>query len=149
VARHPARGVKSRLREVIEMVTEPPQYDPAGGQPHAPGPPQPPPPAAALPPVTDRRAPERRSRAPRVGELRPEDRTQFARTAAAAAMAFCGGLFVLFVFFWALGAIDVTDAVAATAVAVVLALIWLGGFLYRRGQEEPELIRRDRERRGF
>jgi Flp pilus assembly protein TadB len=99
---------------------------------------------APLPPVTDRRAPERRS-----FDRREEDRAQLARTGAAAAMAICGGLFVLFVFFWALGAIDVKDAVAATIVAVVLALVWLAGFLYRRRQEEPLLIRRDRERRGF
>jgi anti-sigma-K factor RskA len=114
------------------LVTEPPQYDPAAA---------PPPPP---PPVADRRSPERRSY-----DRRAEDRAQITRTAAAAAMAICGGLFVLFVFFWALGAIDVKDAVAATAVAVVLALVWLGGFLYRRNQEEPLLIRRDRERRGF
>ena len=97
-----------------------------------------------LPPVADRRAPERRT-----FDRREEDRAQLARTAAAAAMAICGGLFVVFVFFWALGAIDVKDAVAATVVAVVLALVWLAGFLYRRRQEEPLLIRRDRERRGF
>jgi hypothetical protein len=64
-------------------------------------------------------------------------------------MGICGGLFVVFLFFWALGAIDVTDAVAATVVAVMLALVWLGGFLYRRRHEEPPLIRQDRERRGF
>jgi hypothetical protein len=111
------------------MVTEPPpQYDPG----------------AVPPPVADRRAPDRRSY-----DRREEDRAQFARTAAAAAMAICGGLAVLFVFFWALGAIDVKDAVAATVVAVVLTLVWLEGFLYRRRQEEPLLIRRDRERRGF
>src|SRR3954451_15700757 len=110
------------------MVTEPPQHDPA----------------AALPAVADRRAPERRSY-----ERPVEDRTQLARNAAAAAMALCGGLFVLFVFFWALGAIDVKDAVAATVVALLLALVWAAGFLYRRRQEGPPLLRRDRERRGF
>ena len=110
------------------MVTEP-QYDPAVMPP---------------PPVADRRAPERREYS-----RREEDRTQLLRTSAAAAMAICGGLAVLFVFFWALGAIDVKDAVAATIVAVVLALIWLAGFLYRHRQEETLLIRRDRERRGF
>src|SRR3954452_24723903 len=110
------------------MVLEPPQHDPV----------------SALPPVTDRRAPERRSY-----ERRAEERTQLSRVLAPAAVALCGGLFVLFVFFWALGAIDVTDAVAATAVAIVLALVWLGALLYRRAQEEPLLIRRDRERRGF
>ena len=111
------------------MVTEPPQYDPTAAPPH----------------VADRRAPERRSFERPVDEERPE----LGRTVAAAAMALCGGLFVLFVFFWALGAIDVKDAVAATVVAVVLALVWLVGFLYRRRQEESSLIRRDRERRGF
>jgi Flp pilus assembly protein TadB len=113
------------------MVRKPTQYEPA----------MPPPPP---PPVADRRAPERRSY-----DRRDEDRAELARTAAAAAMAACGGLFVVFVFFWALGAIDVRDAVAATIVAVLLALVWLAGFLYRRRQEEPLLIRRDRERRGF
>ena len=97
------------------------------------------------PPVADRRAPERRSSF----ERPDEERVDYYRTAAAAAMAFCGGLAILFVFFWALGAIDVGDAVAATIVAVVLALVWLAGYLYRRRQEEPLLIRRDRERRGF
>jgi fatty acid desaturase len=117
------------------MVTEPPQYDHA-----AQAPPPPPPPA-----VADRRAPDRRS-----FDRRAEDRTEFARTAAAAAMAICGGLALLFVFFWALGAIDVKDAVAATIVAVVLAGVWMAGFLYRRRQEESrEVLRRDRERRGF
>lgn len=112
------------------MVTEPPQYDPSA---------LPPP-----PPVADRRAPERRAY-----DRGAEDRAQLVRTAAAAAMAICGGLAVLFVFFWGLGAIDVKDAVAATIVAVVLALVWIAGFLYRRRREEPLLIRRDRERRGF
>jgi hypothetical protein len=113
------------------MATQPPQFDPATAPPQ-------------LPAVPDRRAPERRSY-----ERSAEDRTRLARTAAAAAMGICGGLFLLFVFFWALGAIDVKYAVAATIVAVVLALVWLTGFLYRRRQEEPPLLRRDRERRGF
>jgi fatty acid desaturase len=98
-----------------------------------------------LPPVADRRAPERRSGYERADE----PRIDYARTAAAAAVAFCGGLVIVFLFFWALGAIDVGDAVAATIVAVVLALVWLAGHLHRRRQEEPLIIRRDRERRGF
>lgn len=113
------------------MASERPQYEPTA----------PPPPAPA---VADRRAPERRAY-----DRREEDRARLLRTAAAAAMAICGGLFVVFVFFWALGAIDVKDAVAATIVAVVLALVWLTGFLYRRRQEEPPLLRNERERRGF
>lgn len=112
-----------------------------------PGPPQaaPPPP----PPVADRRAPERRAY-----HRRAEDRAQFARVAAAAAMAICGGLAVLFVFFWALGAINVKNAVGATVVAVVLAVVWLAGLLYRRKQIQGDLVaqrvsKQDRERRGF
>jgi hypothetical protein len=111
-----------------------------------PGPPDAGPPP---PPVADRRAPERRAYS-----RRAEDRAQLARVAAAAAMSICGGLAVLFVFFWALGAIDVKDAVAATVVAVVLAGVWLAGFLYRRRLVEADLLARrvvkqDRERRGF
>jgi hypothetical protein len=115
------------------MVTDDP-YEPAA---------VPPPP---LPPVADRRSPERRSDTSIAAEA-----PQFARTAAAAAMALSGGLAVLFLFFWVLGAIDVTDAVAATVVAVVLALIWVGGFVFRRrlDQDARDLLRRDRERRGF
>jgi hypothetical protein len=109
------------------MVTEPPTYDPA-----------------ALPAVADRRAPERRSY-----DRVDEERVLVARTAGAAAIAFCGGLFVVFVFFWALGAFSVTNAVAATLVAMLFALVWLAAYLYRNRQEEPPLIRRDRERRGF
>jgi protein-S-isoprenylcysteine O-methyltransferase Ste14 len=99
--------------------------------------------------VADRRSPERRAY-----DRRAEDRAQFIRTAVAAAMAICGGLAVLFVFFWALGAIDVKDAVAATIVAVVLAGVWLAGFLYRRRLIHEDLTaqrvsKQDRERRGF
>jgi fatty acid desaturase len=101
----------------------------------------------ALPPVTDRRAPERRkhpyARPPRQLEADP-------RTALAAGVAFCGGLVLVFVFFWALGAFDVGDAVAAASVVVLLALVWLAFHLYRRGHEDShDVIRRERERRGF
>jgi high-affinity Fe2+/Pb2+ permease len=101
------------------------------------------------PPVADRRAPERRDH-----HRRAEDRAQFARVAAAVAIAICGGLAVLFVFFWALGAINVKDAVGATIVAVVLAAAWLSGLLYRRRHIQADmaaqrLSKQDRERRGF
>jgi protein-S-isoprenylcysteine O-methyltransferase Ste14 len=109
------------------MVMEPPQSDPSG-----------------LPAVADRRAPERRSHP----EQRPE-RAFDARTAVAVGAALCGGLVLVFVFFWALGAVDVTDAVATTSVVMLLALVWLAVYLYRSRQEETDVIRRDRERRGF
>jgi hypothetical protein len=111
----------------VPMVTEQPHYDRTG-----------------LPPVADRRAPERRS------YQRPRPDGVFdARTAVAVGAALCGGLVLVFVFFWALGAVDVTDAVATTSVVVLLALVWLVVYLYRSRQEETLLIRRDRERRGF
>lgn len=100
-------------------------------------------------PVADRRAPERRSY-----DRRAEDRAEFIRVAASAAMAICGGLAILFVFFWALGAIDVKNAVAATVVAVVLAAVWLTGLLYRRrsldvDEDVQRTAKHNRERRGF
>jgi len=112
------------------MASEPRQHDEAG----------------ALPLVTDRRAPERRSRpyAPPGRELEFEP-----RTALAAAVAFCGGLVIVFIFFWALGAVDVGEAVATTSVIVLLALVWLAFHLYRSRQDESHVIRRERERRGF
>lgn len=120
------------------MAGEPPQREPL-----------PPPP---LPAVADRRAPEGRRAHPRgrPAPLPPADPPTLTRTAAAAALALCGGLAILFLFFWAFGAVDAGDAVVATAVAFVLALVWLGGFLYRRrALEAREVTRRDRERRGF
>ena len=99
------------------------------------------------PPVTDRRAPERRS-GPHLG--RPARQSDFdPRTALAAGVAFCGGLVVVFIFFWALGAVDVGEAVATTSIVVLLALVWLAFYLYRSRQEETHEIRRERERRGF
>jgi preprotein translocase subunit Sec61beta len=100
-----------------------------------------------LPPVADRRTPEGRrrrySRSRRELDLDP-------RKVLAAGVAFCGGLVLVFVFFWALGAFDVGNAVAAASVVVLLALVWLAFHLYRSRQEEShDVIRRERERRGF
>jgi predicted membrane-bound mannosyltransferase len=53
------------------------------------------------------------------------------------------------VFFWALGAVNIKDAVISTIVAVVLALVWLAGFLYRHRVESQTGRLRERERRGF
>ena len=97
------------------------------------------------PPVADRRAPERREGYAR----REEDRTQVARTAIVAASSICGGLAVLFVFFWLLGAVKVEDAIASTVSAVVLAAVWIAGFMYRHRVESHQARVRERERRGF
>ena len=102
-----------------------------------------------LPPaaVEDRRAPDRRQTSGR----RSTDRSDLIRTAGNAALGICGGLAVLFLFFWALGAIDAGDAVAATIIAILLALAWVGGFVYRQRHElEARPVNRaNRERRGY
>ena len=105
--------------------------------PHAQTPPPP-------PPVADRRAPERRAY-----QRREEDRTQLVRTAVVAATSVCGGLAALFLFFWAIGAVDVKNAAASAIAAVVLAAVWVAGFLYRRRHESVVFQQHERERRGF
>ena len=121
------------------MAAEPPITEP-------PPPPGTPPPAVEVP--VERRAEERR------GYLRrTEDREilqqERLRSALAALMAVCGGLAVVFLFFAVMGAVDVGDAIAATIIAVVLALIWLSGFVYRARTGAVRLQQGDRERRGF
>ena len=115
------------------MTVQPPGYEPQAA---------PPPPP---PPVQDRRAPERRDGRPR----RAEDRAQLVRTAIVAATSICGGLAILFLFFALLGTIDFKDAIGSVIVAVILALVWLAGFVYRHRQENGPAIRHERERRGF
>jgi hypothetical protein len=114
---------------------------------------EPPPPPGVQPPSAGAPGPERRAEE-RAGYLRrTEDREILARervrAAVAALMAVCGGLAVVFLFFAAMGAVDLGDAVAATIIALVLALIWLSGFLYRQRTGAVRLQRPDRERRGF
>ena len=102
---------------------------------------------ATEPPVFEerRRVPDRRQ-----GERRAEDRSRYLRTAAAAAIGICGGLALMYLFFAALGAIDVEDALGATAVAVVMGLVWVGGYFVRhREASSAAADRLDRERRGF
>ena len=94
-----------------------------------------------------RRTPDRRQ-----GGRRAEDRLRFFRNAAAAAVAICGGLVLIYLFFGAVGAVDFTEAVVATSVAVAMAAIWLGVYWYRRRALDakprgPRAL--DRERRGF
>jgi len=101
----------------------------------------------AGPPVFEerRRTPERRRR-----DRRAEDHTRFVRTGAAAAIAICGGLVVVFLFFAAIGAFRFRDAAAATLVTIVMATVWLAGYWYRHrsiGPRGPSPV--DRERRGF
>ena len=102
---------------------------------------------ATEPPVFEerRRIPDRRQ-----SERRAEDRSRYLRTAAAAAVGICGGLALVYLFFAAFGAIDVEEALGATAVAVVMGLVWVGGYFVRHreaGGGVPD--RAERERRGF
>jgi amino acid transporter len=91
----------------------------------------------------------------RIPDRRRTDRaavgqSPYLRTAAAAAAGLCGGLALVFLFFAALGSIDLAEAVGATAVAVVLALVWVGFVVLRRREPGDELADRiERERRGF
>ena len=101
------------------------------------------------PPVVEerRRTPDRRQL-----ERRVEDRSRYLRTAAAAAVAICGGLAIVYLFFAAFGAIDLEEALAATVVAIVMGLVWLGGYFVRHRQADRALgqyERLNRERRGF
>jgi hypothetical protein len=102
------------------------------------------------PPVVEerRRTPDRRQL-----ERRAEDRSRYLRTAAAAAVAICGGLSIVYLFFAAFGAIDIEEALAATVVAVVMGVVWLGGYFVRHRQASgpglPPTERLNRERRGF
>jgi hypothetical protein len=99
------------------------------------------------PPVFEerRRTPDRRQTG-----RRAEDQIGFLRTAAAAAVAICGGLVIIYLFFGAIGAVDFKDAAAATIVTVVMAGVWLGGYWYRQRTMGPRGVSpMDRERRGF
>jgi hypothetical protein len=102
---------------------------------------------AAEPPVFEerRQMPDRRQ-----ASRRAEDQTHFLRVGAAAAVAVCGGLVVIYLFFGAIGAVDFVAAAAATVVAVVMGAVWIGGYWYRQRTIDPRApSRMDRERRGF
>ena len=99
------------------------------------------------PPVFEerRRVPDRRQ-----GDRRAEDRSRFLRTAAAAAIAICGGLVVVYLFFAAIGAFSFNDALAATITAIVLAAVWFAGYWFRhRSAGTRDVAQYERERRGF
>lgn len=104
---------------------------------------------ATDPPVVEerRQVPDRRQY-----ERRSEDRSRLLRNAAAAAIAVCGGLAILYLFFAALGAVDIEEAAVATGVAVVMGLVWVGGYYarHRAAEAAPRATdQHNRERRGF
>src|SRR6476659_10232272 len=93
---------------------------------------------------------DRRTGDDRRGGLRREaDRAERMRELAAFAIAMCGGLAVLFLFFVVIGTVQIGDAVAATVVAILLALVWLYFFWRRMKTDALRVQRPDRERRGF
>lgn len=94
-----------------------------------------------------RRVPDRRQ-----AERRAEDNSRYLRTAAAAAVAICGGLAVVYLFFAAIGAVNLKNALAATITAVVLGLVWFAGYWVRHrsaGGRSSAIAPEERERRGF
>ena len=102
------------------------------------------------PPVLDQHGapagpqPERRAHV-----RREEDHGNLLRAVISLLVAVCGGLAAIFLFFAAMGAIDLGDAIAATVIAVVMGLVWFGGFYYRHRTQAGRTQWRDRERRGF
>jgi hypothetical protein len=102
------------------------------------------------PPVLDQHSapagppPERRAYV-----RREEDQGNLLRAVVSLLFAICGGLAAIFLFFALMGAIDMGDAIAATVVAIVMGLVWFGGFYYRHRTQAGRTQWRDRERRGF
>ena len=105
------------------------------------------------PPVLDQQgAPAGAQPERRAYTRREEDHGNLLRAVVSLLFAICGGLAAIFLFFAVMGAIDFGDAIAATVIAVVMGLVWFGGFYYRHRAQASETRlaeRRDRERRGF
>lgn len=80
---------------------------------------------------------------------RTEDRGERFRSLAAGLLALCGALSVIYFLFAALGAVDIGEAAVGSAIAVVLALLWLAGAWQRARSGGGFATRGDRERRGF
>ncbi len=89
---------------------------------------------------------ERRSSIP---GRRHADRNERLRAVAAALLALCGALAVIYFVFAAIGAVDLADAAVASVIALVLALLWLAGLWQRSRSNSAFVTRGDRERRGF
>ena len=68
---------------------------------------------------------------------------------AAGVLALCGALAVVYFIFAALGAVDIGEAAAGSAIAFVLALLWLAGAWQRARRGGGFTTRGERERRGF
>jgi len=80
---------------------------------------------------------------------RAEDQSERFRSLAAGLLALCGALAVIYFLFAALGAVDIGEAAVGSAIALVLALLWLAGAWQRARSGGGSATRDDRERRGF
>ena len=80
---------------------------------------------------------------------RRTDRNERLRTAAAAVLALCGALSVVYFGVAAIGAVDLGDAALASGIALALGLLWLLGLWQRSRSNAGFATRPDRERRGF
>ena len=98
---------------------------------------------ADLPPVAAADPSERRSADP------VRRRNEKLRSVAAALLALCGALSIVYFAVAAIGAVDLGDAALASAIALVLALLWLAGLWQRSRSNAAFATRGDRERRGF
>jgi len=102
------------------------------------------------PPVFEdrRRNPDRR----RLEHSSIEDESRYLRLGAAAGVAICGGLVVVYPFFAAIGSVDLGAAAAASITVLGLACIWFAGYWWRHrsaGDGVQSVGGRERERRGF
>ena len=87
-------------------------------------------------------------REPGPGRRRTEKNEKL-RSVAAALLALCGALSIVYFGVAAIGAVDLADAAVASVIAFLLALLWLGGLWQRSRSNAGYATRGDRERRGF
>lgn len=71
------------------------------------------------------------------------------RAGLAMLLSICGGLAVLYLIVYSVGGVAFFDSPTAFIVALLLAVVWLAGFIYRHRSGAIRITRADRERRGF
>ncbi len=89
------------------------------------------------------------NRGPSDPPRRRTDPNEKLRSVAAALLALCGALSVVYFAVAAIGAVDLADAALASGIALLLALLWLAGLWQRSRSNAGMATRGDRERRGF
>ncbi|MEJ7716744.1 MAG: hypothetical protein ACR2LY_04905 [Thermoleophilaceae bacterium] len=71
------------------------------------------------------------------------------RAVVAMILSVCGGLALVYLVVYTVGGVDPLEAGWLTLVALVMALVWLAGFVFRHRTGALKVQRADRERRGF